>query len=203
MLRGSVFLWLANHLPAVPRSIDARRDVLLRLAGVDIQGRCIICGPIGIGGVGAAECIRVGAGTVINTEVRFGGARGGIAIGENVLVGPRVSFETVSHGLVYEPSRGRRVSTKSIVVEDEVWIGAGAIILQGVRIGRGSVIAAGAVVNSDVPVGTVAGGVPARILRVIATDEAESDQELLGTDSPPGRARQVKSHQGGSGLATN
>jgi len=177
LLKGSVCLWLANHLPLIPRAIHARRDVLLRWAGVDIQGRCVICGPVSIGGVDAAGCIRIGAGTVINTEVRFGGARGGIAIGQNVLVGPRVSFETVSHGLMFRPGRGRGVNTQPIVVEDEVWIGAGVIILQGVTIGRGAVIAAGAVVKEDVPTGTMAGGVPARVLRAITNCEAEPHQE--------------------------
>ena len=204
MLRGSAFLWLANHLPSVPRRLDAQRDVLLRWAGVDIRGRCIVCGPIVIGGVDAASCIRMGAGTIVNTEVRFGGARGGIAIGENVLVGPRVSFETVSHGLVYEPGRGRDLCTKPIVVEDEAWIGAGAIILQGVRIGRGSVIAAGAVVSSDVPAGTLVGGVPARVLRLVATDSAESDQEASRTAGPShAGARHVKSDKGDYDRATN
>jgi galactoside O-acetyltransferase len=56
------------------------------------------------------------------------------------------------------------------VVSEEVWIGAGAIILGGVTIGRGAVIAAGAVVREDVPAGAVAGGVPARVLRAAAAD---------------------------------
>lgn len=53
----------------------------------------------------------------------------------------------------------------SIVIEDSVWIGAGAIILAGVRIGKGSVIAAGSVVTKDVPANTLVGGVPARLIR--------------------------------------
>lgn len=204
LLRGSVFLWLANHLPLFPRRMQARRDVLLRWAGVDIQGRCIVCGPVSIGGVGAAGCIRIGAGTVVNTEVRFGGARGRIEIGQNVLVGARVSFETASHGLIYEPGRGRSATTQSIVVEDEAWIGAGAIILQGVTIGRGAVIAAGAVVKDDVPARTVAGGVPARVLRILAVDEAESHQEqgTKGSD-PKAKVKHSTPETGGSERATN
>jgi maltose O-acetyltransferase len=133
---------------------------------MDIQGPCLIWGPLSIRPIGGARHIAIGAGTFVNTEVRFGGAQGGISIGRDVHVGPRVSFETVSHGLLYEPG-GRGYTSQPIVVEDEVWIGAGAIVLQGVTIGRGAVISAGAVVKDDVPAGTVAGGVPARVLRAV------------------------------------
>ena len=69
-----------------------------------------------------------------------------------------------------DPSRPiieQGITAEGITVEDDVWIGAGAIITDGVRIGRGAVIAAGAVVTADVPPHTVVGGVPARILKHI------------------------------------
>lgn len=53
----------------------------------------------------------------------------------------------------------------SIIIEDEVWIGYGVTILSGVRIGKGAIIAAGAVVNKDIPSYSIAGGVPARIIK--------------------------------------
>ncbi len=137
---------------------------------MDIQGPCLIWGPLSIRPIGGARHIKIGAGSFVNTEVRFGGAQEGISIGRNVQVGPRVSFETSSHGLVYESGRGRGYRSEPIVVEDEVWVGAGAIVLQGVTIGRGAVISAGAVVTDDVPAGAIAGGVPARVLRVATSD---------------------------------
>ena len=62
---------------------------------------------------------------------------------------------------------GRGTMTKSITVEDEVWIGAGCIITQGVTIGKGAVIAAGSVVTKNVESNTVVGGTPARFIKNI------------------------------------
>ncbi len=161
----SLFLWLANHLPRLG-PFDRGRCLVLRMAGVKVRGRPLIWGPITIRPVGGAARIAIGDGSFLNTNVRFGlGTDGQVTIGENVSVGPGTSFETVGHGLVYTPGEGRGNTAKPIVVADEAWIGAGAIVLGGVTIGRGSVVTAGAVVTKDVPPGTVAGGVPARVLR--------------------------------------
>ena len=74
------------------------------------------------------------------------------------------------------------------VVEDDVWIGYGAIILSGVRVGRGSVVAAGSVVNKDVPRYSVVAGVPARVVKMRFTpDQVRAHEAVLGyseRDSP-------------------
>jgi acetyltransferase-like isoleucine patch superfamily enzyme len=59
------------------------------------------------------------------------------------------------------------ITAEGIAIEDDVWIGAGAIVTDGVRIGQGAVVAAGAVVTEDVPPHTVVAGVPARVVREI------------------------------------
>ncbi len=85
--------------------------------------------------------------------------RGGITIGENVSVSPEVAILTAAHSVV-DPLF--RVEMQPVVIEDHVWIGTRATILGGVTLGRGSVVAAGAVVTRDVPPFTIVGGVPAR-----------------------------------------
>ena len=112
--------------------------------------------------------IFIGEDTYFNSETRFGCQDSDIKIGNNVLVGPRVSFESASHNVVFEEGKGRGLFTKEIIIQDKTWIGAGAIILQGVTIGEGSVVAAGAVVNKDVKKYVVVGGIPARIIKELA-----------------------------------
>lgn len=95
--------------------------------------------------------------------------QGGITIGDRVYTAPLVQILAVNH--VYDdPTRpiiDQGITAKGIAIEDDVWIGAGAIVTDGVRIGQGAVVAAGAVVTGDVPAHTVVGGVPARVLKKI------------------------------------
>ncbi len=164
-MRELIFLTIANNLPRM-RWCDSLRYVFMRLAGTRIEGKCLIWGPLIIRPIGGVKRISIGSGTFLNTNIRFGVPSEPVVIGSNVQIGPNVSFETVSHGLVFVPGKGRGDIVRSITVEDEVWIGAGAIITGGVTIGRGAVVAAGAVVTKDVPPNTVVGGVPARFLRL-------------------------------------
>lgn len=88
----------------------------------------------------------------------------GVHIGDDVMIGPNVSIITTGHAL--KPSERRAyVEAKPIVIENGVWIAAGATIIGGVTIGENSVIAAGSVVTRDVPANSMAAGVPARVIR--------------------------------------
>ncbi|WP_186056545.1 sugar O-acetyltransferase [Burkholderia gladioli] len=114
----------------------------------------------------AGTDIRIGRPVFINQNCTFCDL-GGIDIGDQVMIGPNVSILTSGHPV--EPSRRRSgVMAKPVLIESNVWIGAGAIILGGVTIGENSVVAAGAVVTRDVPRDTLAGGNPARVIRSIA-----------------------------------
>jgi acetyltransferase-like isoleucine patch superfamily enzyme len=75
---------------------------------------------------------------------------GGISIGDRVLIGPRMTLSTVGHPVELD-ERYDFITHPPIVIEDDVWVGAGATITPGVTIGRGSVVGAGAVVAKDVP----------------------------------------------------
>lgn len=159
--RESAFLAMGNWLPRL--SFCTRyRWRLYRLAGLHLEAMVDFPGALRIRPIGGARHITIGPDTFINTDCSFGCPVASIHIGERVQVGPGVSFETVNHGLVYEPDRGRGASHQPIVVEDEVWIGARAILTPGIRIGRGAVVMAGAVVTKDVAPGAAVGGVPAR-----------------------------------------
>lgn len=85
--------------------------------------------------------------------------RSGLQIGDDVSISPEVMILTTQHD-VNDP--GFALSGKPVTIEDHVFIGARATILPGVRLGRGSVIAAGAVVTKDVEPLQIVGGVPAR-----------------------------------------
>jgi len=89
-----------------------------------------------------------------------------IRIGNNVLIGPHLMIFTQNHnfGDRNKLIREQGATRKPVIIEDDVWIGARVILLPGVTLGRGSVVAAGAVVTKSVPPFSVIGGVPARII---------------------------------------
>ena len=110
--------------------------------------------------------ITVGRNVFVNQNCTFYDL-GGLAIGDDVMVGPNVSIITSGHPM--EPSQRRAcVIAKPIVIERNVWIAAGATIIGGVTVGENSVVAAGSVVTRDVPPNALAGGNPARVIRSIA-----------------------------------
>ncbi|MBU6121952.1 acyltransferase [Hymenobacter siberiensis] len=127
----------------------------------------------------------LGADSIIEDYTTVANGMGGIVIGArtlvgiaNVLIGPlrigndviiaqNVVFSGMNHGYadVTKPIRYQQCTAAEIVVEDDVWIGANAVITAGVRIGKHAVVAGGSVVTKDVPPYSVVGGNPARILR--------------------------------------
>lgn len=112
------------------------------------------------------EGLRVGNGSNIGA-FSYIGCSGYIEIGENVMMGPRVNLMAENHNFERTdiPMKDQGVTRSFIKIEKDVWLGAGSTVLAGVTIGRGSIIAAGAVVTKDVAPFSVMGGVPAKIIK--------------------------------------
>ncbi|SHI49860.1 DapH/DapD/GlmU-related protein [Pseudozobellia thermophila] len=91
---------------------------------------------------------------------------GDITIGDNVMIGPKTIIWSRDHGIeLGEPMNMQPHVEQPISIGDDVWIGAGAIILKGVSIGDGAVIGAGAVVTKDIPSNGIAVGNPAKVIK--------------------------------------
>ena len=116
--------------------------------------------------------IHFGNGIYVNTNVTFVDD-GHIYVGNRVLIGPNVVITTANHPLHPELRKYEMQYNKDVYIGENVWIGAGAIILPGVHIGKNSVIGAGSVVTRDIPENVLAVGNPCHILREIGERDSE------------------------------
>jgi acetyltransferase-like isoleucine patch superfamily enzyme len=123
--------------------------------------------------------IRVGERSFVGESVIIRG-QGGVSIGKAVLIGPGAQLLAVNHnyGDPTTPILDQGITARGIVVEDGAWIGAGALVLDGVHIGRNAVIGAGAVVTKDVPGHSIAVGVPARVTETVRTGSDLTAREI-------------------------
>lgn len=153
-LRAFFMEYMVNDaLPHIP--FWRLRRFYLRRMGVHIGGRSFImkqCYFMKTNRLKVGSCTHINRGCMLD-------ARGGITIGDNVSVSHGVRLITGSHD---HRSPTFRALYLPIVIDDYAWLGAGSTVLCGVHIGRGAVVAAGAVVTHDVPPYTIVGGVPAR-----------------------------------------
>lgn len=113
--------------------------------------------------------IEIGEGCLINhnTVLQAGKVDGKIKLGNYVHTGANVMIIAFNHAFDTKalPTIKQDYYDADVIIGDDVWIGGGSIILPGVNIGRGAIIAAGAVVNCDVPEYAIVGGVPAKVLK--------------------------------------
>ena len=107
---------------------------------------------------------RIGKNVYINHACSFLDM-GTITIEDDVLIGPKVNLITEEHPLKPEERRSLRV--KPIHIKRNAWIGASATLLPGVTVGENAVIAAGALVNRDVPKNTIVAGIPAKVIKTL------------------------------------
>ena len=152
--RVQVVMGLTARLNALPfDDVAGRRSLLEEIFGGPVPESLSILPPFHCDyGLGASFGERV----FINQGCYFLDL-GGITIGDRVLIGPGVTLSTAGHPVELR-ERYDFLTHAPIVIEDDVWIGAGATIAPGVTVGRGSVVGAGAVVASDVPPLTVVTG---------------------------------------------
>jgi len=151
------------------------RTRLYRAFGLTVGPRTIILGHIELSGAGNIwKKFRIGADCQITSPL-YVDLNGEVTIGSGVALAHHVVLVTSTHEPGPETQRCGKLKVAPIVIEEGCWIGAGTMVLPGVTIGRGSIIAAGAVVAASVPPNTLAGGVPARPIRALSTTDGEAD----------------------------
>jgi acetyltransferase-like isoleucine patch superfamily enzyme len=108
----------------------------------------------------------IGADTHIQPRCLISARKGSITIGSQVQIAPNCAFYSYSYGIVAgRLMRKQSLQTKGgIVLEDDVWLGFGVIVLDGIRIGAGAIVGAGSIVTRDVPSNAIAVGSPARVI---------------------------------------
>lgn len=114
----------------------------------------------GVGDIKIGDSSRIGIGCTVIAPV---------SIGDNVMLAQNIVISGLNHRYsdAKIPIRHQGVDTKPIIIEDDVWIGANAVITAGVHIGTHSVVAAGSIVTKDVPEFSIVAGVPAKVIKKI------------------------------------
>jgi len=147
---------------------------LAKLRGARFKkvGKCFTCSPRSFfkkNAITAGDYVFIGMNAHIYANVQIGHF---VMLASNVaIVGGDHRFDVVGVPVRFSGRDG--MEDLLTVIEDDVWIGHGCIIMAGVRIGRGAIVAAGAVVTKDVPPYAVVGGVPAKLIRYRFTPEQQ------------------------------
>jgi maltose O-acetyltransferase len=148
-----------------PYVLPRLRTRLLRAAGLQVGKSTLVMGMPRIHGSGdISGRLTIGELGMINIGCFFD-LNAPIQIGDHVSLGHEVLILTATHKIGSAMHRAGPLLARPVRIEDGVWLGARSVVLPGVTIGAGSIVAAGAVVARDVPPNTLVGGVPARPLR--------------------------------------
>jgi acetyltransferase-like isoleucine patch superfamily enzyme len=129
-------------------------------------GKYAIIRPANMYGGDIGEGLHIGDNSNVG-PYSYIGCSGYVEIGDNVMISPRVSIYAENHNypLTSIPIKDQGVTRSFVKIEDDCWIAANSVILAGVTIGRGSVVAAGSVVTKDVPPYSIVAGVPAKVIK--------------------------------------
>lgn len=167
-------VWLMNGTQRlVPYGVAGRlRRLLYRLWGLPVGSGTILYGPLDFGCYGDVfHHLQIGANCLLNGHIWID-TTANVRIGNHVTLGHHVMLVTANHDMSHPSFRGGTVRPGPITVSDGCWLAARVVVLPGVTIGEGAVVAAGAVVARDVPPHTLVGGVPARTLRQLKAANA-------------------------------
>jgi galactoside O-acetyltransferase len=165
---------MIEYNQTLPTEIE-KRQKLLEEVFAEIGEGCTIEAPLNSNW--GCRHVHVGKGTYINSNVTFVDDEH-IYIGDSCLIGPNVVFSTSGHPILPILRENHYVFNLPIHVGNNVWIGSGAQIMPGLKIGNNSVIGAGSVVTKDIPDNVVAFGVPCRVIREIS----EKDRNYYSKD---------------------
>lgn len=150
------------------------RTALWRAAGLDVGARTRIMGQLHITGRGAwQEYLSIGEDCMLTGPINID-LQARVEIGHRVSIGHEVRLQTVDHQIGGTEQRCGSGFARPIRIGDGAWIGSRCIILSGVTVGKGALVAAGAVVTHDVPPDTLVAGVPARVVRSLLEDQPAS-----------------------------
>ena len=152
--------WLTRYLPGLTGLVI--RAGVYKLLLKKVQGMILVYPGVYLThtyGIESGKAVSINTGAILD-------GRGGVSIGDYVMIGPNVCIASSSHIHKNQslPITLQGHQMKPVVIEADVWIGANATILGGVTIGRGAVVGAGAVVVKDVPEKSIVGGVPAKVI---------------------------------------
>lgn len=169
-LKNGVYLDQGSYLHACPAGIEIGEDSIVMHGAVlhvyNFRG-------LPNSGIKIGRESLVGEYTIIRGQ-------GGVTIGDRVFTSPFTQIIAVNH-IFDDPERPfihQGITAEGIVIEDDCWLGAGAVITDGVRVGQGSVVAAGAVVTKDVPPHSVVAGVPAKVIKTIDGQASPRDKTI-------------------------
>ena len=153
------------------------RTIFYKWAGVKIGKGSLVLGSMEISGQGKPWAkLHIGENCQI-TSPFYADLNDTITIGNHVAIGHHTIMITMNHDFSWENKRCGAGSLAPIIIEDGVWLGARVTVLPGVTIGKGSVIAAGAVVNKNVPPNCLVGGIPARVIKSLNHSPALNNSE--------------------------
>lgn len=149
------------------RTPEEIREIFSKLTGKPVNNTLNIFPPF------YTDCgknITIGNHVFFNSGCKFQD-QGGITIGDGALLGHNVVLATLNHCMI--PEQRANLEPAPIHIGKNVWLGANAMVMPGVTIGDGAVIAAGAIVTKDVPANTIVGGIPAKKIKDIPQHEKQ------------------------------